>query len=275
MEPNGNVCKFPITPISASEIVTSNFVFEKNWNPDTRLILSFFRMYFVSAGEGTLVTGEGSFSLSPGDVFFTFPAKEFEIVNSGGLKTIYISFSGRRAQPLCDRLRLTSQSPIRHGYGELEGFLTDMLDRTNLANGDLVTEAALLYVLSLVEPFPVTTEEGKGTEDSDIIVRVKKYADEHFTEKDLTLEKVSRGFGYSSHYLSARFVTAVGVSFREYLTGLRMHYAGNLIEGGASVVSEVADACGYADPLYFSKVFRKRYGCTAKEMIGKRKGERK
>lgn len=273
MENNGNICKFPPTSPAANEIVPINFVHEKNWRADTILILSSYRMHFVTAGEGTLVLREKRYPLTKGDIFFSFPAKEYQILNAGGLETVYISFAGGRAASLCERLRLSPGLPVRWGYGDLEDFLLASLERMNPANGDLVTEAALYYVLSRVESFPVEKTENGGAGEADVAVRVKKYADEHFTEKELTLERIAEKLGYSVHYLSARFAAVVGISFREYLTGLRMYYAERLIEEGVSVVYEVAAACGYADPLYFSKVFRKRFGCTAKEMIGQRKQE--
>ncbi len=276
MEPNGNICKFPPTSRASNELVALNFVYEKNWRADTILILSSYRMHYVTAGEGTLAVRGERYPLTKGDLFFSFPAQEYQVLNAGGLETVYISFTGGRAASLCERLRLSPDHPVRRGCGAPEDFLLASLERMNPANGDLVTEAALYHVLSHVEAFPSPSfsdekKENAGTGQTDVAVRVKKYADEHFTEKELTLAGIAEKLGYSVHYLSDRFAVVVGISFKEYLTGLRMHYAERLIEGGASVVSEVADACGYADPLYFSKVFRKRCGMTARERILERR----
>lgn len=48
----------------------------------------------------------------------------------------------------------------------------------------------------------------------------------------------------------------------------RMELAATLLKSGISnrysaySVSQIAEACGFADPLYFSKVFKKHYGAS-------------
>ena len=48
----------------------------------------------------------------------------------------------------------------------------------------------------------------------------------------------------------------------KYLTETRMDYAIKLLQNTTYPVKEIADRCGYADPLYFSNVFLKFYKCS-------------
>ena len=58
---------------------------------------------------------------------------------------------------------------------------------------------------------------------------------------------------------------------QEYLLHERMKLAQGLILGGMSnryseyTVSQIAEACGYSDPLYFSRVFKKYFGVAPSE----------
>jgi len=80
-------------------------------------------------------------------------------------------------------------------------------------------------------------------------------------------------------YVRKLFKKEVGISPHEYLNGLRMARARELIANGVSnsysryTVSQIAEACGFADPLYFSRAFKKYYGISplqyAKEVGGK------
>lgn len=69
-------------------------------------------------------------------------------------------------------------------------------------------------------------------------------------------------------YVRKLFRKEVGATPREYLEGLRMELAANILSSGISnkyskySVSQVAEACGFAEPLYFSRVFKKRYGVS-------------
>jgi AraC-like DNA-binding protein len=56
----------------------------------------------------------------------------------------------------------------------------------------------------------------------------------------------------------------------EYLQRRRMAKAHRLLIQGTSSVKEVAAACGYDDPYYFSRMFRRQYDCTPRDVrLGK------
>lgn len=51
-------------------------------------------------------------------------------------------------------------------------------------------------------------------------------------------------------------------SLNEYITMIRMRQAGRMLENGNLTLKEVALACGYTDPFYFSRVFKKQMGLS-------------
>ncbi len=60
------------------------------------------------------------------------------------------------------------------------------------------------------------------------------------------------------------FKNELGRSPLEYLTDLRMYKARELLsdEKRNRPIAKVAEDCGFSDALYFSRVFKKRYGCS-------------
>ena len=78
-------------------------------------------------------------------------------------------------------------------------------------------------------------------------------------------------FPLNYDYLRRLFKKEVGVSPREFLLNGRMELARGIILGGLSnryseyTVSQLAEACGFADPLYFSRVFKKYFGVSPSE----------
>ena len=72
-------------------------------------------------------------------------------------------------------------------------------------------------------------------------------------------------------YVRKLFKKEVGVTPHEYLLNCRMQLAKELIVSGIGnrysnySVGQIAETCGFSDPLYFSRVFKKYYGFAPSE----------
>ncbi|NQT57526.1 MAG: response regulator [Bacteroidetes bacterium] len=66
----------------------------------------------------------------------------------------------------------------------------------------------------------------------------------------------------SPAYLSRLFSEHLQTNFVDYLTGVRLAHAEELLKNLDTSVKEVANAVGYQDPNYFSKIFKKYKGVT-------------
>ena len=93
-----------------------------------------------------------------------------------------------------------------------------------------------------------------------------RYAIMHsYTQPDFALDAAIRELPFHYDYLRKLFKKEVGVTPLEYMTGLRMKKAEGMLSSAWRrdySVAEVAEMCGYSDPLYFSRVFNKHFGCS-------------
>ena len=66
---------------------------------------------------------------------------------------------------------------------------------------------------------------------------------------------------YCSDYLCRLFREEMHTTPGRFLTDLRLQRAADLLlsDGERTAVSEIARQCGFRDPLYFSRMFKKRY----------------
>lgn len=99
---------------------------------------------------------------------------------------------------------------------------------------------------------------------NDVIEASKKYIQENYT-KNITLEDVSREVNISTYYLSRIFKESTGNNFIDYLTGLRIDKAKELLSTTQYSMKEICSMSGYVDPNYFSKLFKKNVGVTPTE----------
>ena len=84
-------------------------------------------------------------------------------------------------------------------------------------------------------------------------------------DKDITLNDLSREFGYSPNHISYLFKENIGVGFRKYLSLQRLKNAEYLLSTTDKSIQSIAMECGFNDSNYFSTVFKKNYSVTPLE----------
>lgn len=81
-----------------------------------------------------------------------------------------------------------------------------------------------------------------------------KYIKDHFRER-LTLESVASKVYVNPKYFSHVFKREMGVSFTEYVIGLKIEHACKLLETTNYHAYRISIECGFSDPSYFNRVF--------------------
>ena len=69
----------------------------------------------------------------------------------------------------------------------------------------------------------------------------------------------------SPYYFSKVFKEESGLNFIEYLTNIRIDKAKELLDSTSLSIKEICVSCGYTDPNYFSRSFKKKVGVTPTE----------
>ncbi len=83
--------------------------------------------------------------------------------------------------------------------------------------------------------------------------------------KDISLNEISERLNISSYYFSKLFKEETNEGFVEYLTKTRVEKAKEMLKDPAKSIKEVGSECGYSDPNYFSRIFKKSTGMTPTE----------
>ena len=89
---------------------------------------------------------------------------------------------------------------------------------------------------------------------------LKNYRDSSY-ELDLYLHS----FPYSYDYIRKLFKKATGSTPHQYLLRLRLHAAADLLmnpDGKKPTINDITRTCGFRDPFYFSRMFKKKYGVS-------------
>lgn len=99
---------------------------------------------------------------------------------------------------------------------------------------------------------------------SEIIEKSKEYfQDKEILKKyitEITIEELCSYFFCSRGTLLNHFKSKYNTTIHQYLLDYRLKKATELLINDELNVKEIAFFCGFEDPNYFSKVFKKRYG---------------
>ena len=157
-------------------------------------------------------------------------------------------------------------------YHDQDGFVgalvSKMLSEANdlhRGSSEMVRHLLICLLISLARN--VGEEGGSG---ACIARRVKQYVAENYMKK-LRLSDISRELNFSLTYTSLCFKRESEMSFRDYLTKVRIEKACDFIRLTDKTVSEVASLVGYDDDTFFYRAFRRCLGMTPMEYKAKRR----
>lgn len=88
-----------------------------------------------------------------------------------------------------------------------------------------------------------------------------EYIRQNFKEQ-LTVEKIAKKSGVSPSYLYSLFKKELGLSPIAYLNDIKLSHACMLLKYTIKSISQIAEECGICDQYYFSKLFKRKYGCS-------------
>lgn len=151
-----------------------------------------------------------------------------------------------------------------HQHKAITGNLTDTYMKycDSMEQYATLQELGTFTVTFIMELLPFRND--KENQENRLIQTAKAYIQEHFSE-NLRLEDVSEQVYLAPSYFGVLFKKEVGESFSSYLTTVRMEQAKNFLRDAKYSIQDVANAAGYHDKRYFSKLFKKQVGVTPRE----------
>ncbi len=88
----------------------------------------------------------------------------------------------------------------------------------------------------------------------------RQYIENHYGEK-VTIDTLCRRFHCCRATMTATYKKKYGETVSASLMRIRLNRAREMMAAGSSV-TEASSACGFTDPSYFSKCYRRLYGCA-------------
>lgn len=106
---------------------------------------------------------------------------------------------------------------------------------------------------------------------SPLVETIRAEIDSNISNSAYSVDDTLKRLPLSYEYLRKLFKKETGTTPLCYLSDCRMRLAAHIISSGISnqyseyTISQIAEACGFSDPLYFSRVFKKNFGVSPTE----------
>ncbi|MBO4407056.1 MAG: helix-turn-helix transcriptional regulator, partial [Clostridia bacterium] len=126
---------------------------------------------------------------------------------------------------------------------------------------DARAEELSVWLSSLLDDYFAVIGEAVSPKHQELVTNVRNYLLAHYAEK-VTLEDAAAAADITPPYLSKVFKAETGVPFVTYLNGIRVEQAKFLLLNSALPLGKIAEAVGFGDQSYFTKIFRLSVGVS-------------
>jgi two-component system response regulator YesN len=141
-------------------------------------------------------------------------------------------------------------------------------DYLDIAMGYTDYEELRQWFLGKMTDICCSIRNQKEAQSDSVVKRAMAYIEENYS-RDISLDEVSREVNISPYYFSKLFKEESNENFIEYLTRIRIEKAKEMLENPEFSIKEVSLRSGYADPNYFSRIFKKQTDMTPREYKAK------
>lgn len=231
--------------------------------------LDCFLIKLTLSGGGVLEYGGKAYHLSAGQFFWVDcqnAQRYYTDPQYGRWRVLWVHFRGGNARAYYDLFRTIGEgTPVgtMPTYCNCEELLKDLIsgyaENSSTIDNDVTASSKLTQLMSYCIQAVSDREERRAVPD--IVRQIRSYLMEHYSE-NVQLDTLSQRFSVSKYHLQRMFKKYVGQTPLEFLSGLRLTQAKQLLRTTDLPVSEIAYRVGIENASYFISKFHAAEGIT-------------
>lgn len=209
-------------------------------------------LHYVAEGKGIFRRDGKEYAVNAGEIFVIPPFLEtyYEADAQKPWRYIWIGFTGDT------KLLSSLEQPVIRCPGMGEVFESMRRCRKMEGGKSAFLSSRIWEMMSLL------LESGEA--DTDYVEKAIHYMHAEYMN-DIRVGELAARLNLDRCYFSTMFTRRMGVSPSQYLISLRMEKAAELMVTYRKSPSVAAVSVGYPDIYTFSKVFKKKFGCSPRQ----------
>lgn len=226
----------------------------------------------ILRGSGLYTVDLHRFEVAAGDVILCSSGTLHDEFPKAGepYRTLCIGIGGLALPGLAPGRLIDGRfSPVFHRpeqFGDLAQLfrLMDRYAAERESGYQSLCQHLMLASLELAERMVRGRKDAFETREDSIFWQIAKYIDSHYAE-DVSIEHLVREFYVSPYHLSHMFREKTGYSVKQYILRRRLGEAQMRLAATQDSIQTIAEAIGFEDASYFSRIFSKYIGMTPSE----------
>ena len=101
--------------------------------------------------------------------------------------------------------------------------------------------------------------------ENTFVIKAKNEIEAHLAEEEFNVEKLCRLLALSNSQVHRKLSALTGLSATHFIRYIRLIKAKEMMVDSRFKISAIALDCGFKDPAYFSRVFKKEFGMTPQQ----------
>lgn len=252
------------SPVITNIVLAHHFFSHPGWYSDEYMpSRSFYGLVYVLEGYAEYILGDGRrLHAYPGDCFFMPKGSVYTTRCNDHEPFIHmtVNFDMTEEEPLFSgpvKQRISAQLRFEQVFSAL-------VHRWSIRH-PFYQERCMGLLYELLYLFLKEAKTG-GQPYLSKLRPAQQYLDEHFME-DFSLDLLPELCGLSQTYFRRLFHRVFHETPAQYRRRLRISCSQDLLLTGHYSMSEIAQLCGYPDPAYFSRMFKKTTGLSPSQYI--------
>lgn len=228
---------------------------------------------YVREGSLELGIGQELYHMDVGDFAIVFPniIHHYQVFDPHGCIGTYLIVTPAYSGEFANMLEVSCPEYPIIAKAELHSDIRYAMENMREDDKSVVHQAFLQIIMSRsLEKFTLMPK--KNIESGDIVYQVVSYMARNFRE-EISLESIAKEIGFSQYAVSRVFSGTFHMNFNQYLNGLRLEEACNLLLSTDQSITETYENAGFESQRTFNRVFKEQFRMSPREYRNKKKAE--
>ena len=214
-----------------------------------------YEISYIREGVGYMLVGNEKIPFKPGSIFVIPPKSKHMLYSDHGHTATSMLSRAEALTPIRSVMHF-EDNEYHDGLA-----IVDIMCRNNLSHSEYLQKLGEALNIFILKNLDIT----KSTEQHlEVVDKILEEINARFSEYDLNVNKMLADTGYAPDYMRQIFKSITGTTPTKHLINVRIEHAKNLLSYNKQnyKVTEAAINSGFIDFAHFSKMFKKKCGCT-------------